>query len=59
MTNRLSTGAPSRPVAWIGCAACAWAFLFAAAHYYWAFGGTWLVGQSGVDQSRELLASDP
>lgn len=31
----------------VGYAACAWAFLFATAHYYWAFGGAWLVGKSG------------
>lgn len=55
----LSTGAPPQRAAWVGYAACAWAFVFAAAHYYWAFGGTWLVGESGVIQSRELLANEP
>jgi hypothetical protein len=44
---------------WIGYAACVWALAFAAAHYYWAFGGAWLVGEAGVRQSRELLACDP
>lgn len=57
--QQTSADVPSRWVAWIGYAACAWAFLFAAAHCYWAFGGAWLVGESGVDQSRRLLASDP
>jgi hypothetical protein len=57
--ERTSADVPSRLAARIGYAACAWAFLFAAAHYYWAFGGAYLVGESGVDQSRELLASDP
>ena len=56
---RPSADVTSRWAARIGYVACAWAFLFAAAHYYWAFGGPWLVGESGVDQSRELLASDP
>jgi hypothetical protein len=44
---------------WVGYSACAWALAFAAAHYYWAFGGAWLVGEAGVQQSRELLAQDP
>lgn len=50
---------PSRGAALTGYAACAWAFVFAAAHYYWAFGGAWLVGEEGLEQSRRLLASDP
>jgi hypothetical protein len=57
--ERPAAGVSSQRAARLGYAACAWAFLFAAAHYYWAFGGAWLVGESGADQSRELLASDP
>ena len=57
--ERPSAGVPPQWAAWIGYAACMWAFEFAAAHLYWAFGGAWLVGENGMDQSRELLASEP
>ena len=38
---------------WVGYAACAWALAFAAAHYYWAFGGAWLVEETGLQQSQD------
>lgn len=57
--ERSSAGTPPRWTVWVGYMACAWALAFAVAHYYWAFGGVWLVGRSGADHSRELLASEP
>lgn len=44
---------------WVAYAACAWALLFAAAHYYWAFGGTWLLEAAQVSESQALLARRP
>jgi hypothetical protein len=54
-----SAGAPPRRVGWLGPAACAWALLFAAMHYYWAFGGAWPAGETEVEQSARLLVREP
>jgi hypothetical protein len=37
--TKVASGAAPRRAARAGYAACAWAFLFAAAHFYWALGG--------------------
>jgi hypothetical protein len=39
MKTRVAIGTAPRRAAWVGYAACAWAFLFAIAHFYWALGG--------------------
>lgn len=49
----------SKLAVWAVYAACAWASIFAAAHYYWALGGTWLLGASQIKESVELLAQRP
>ena len=55
--------ARSRPSSWAtraGYAAFAWALLFAAAHVYWAFGGTALLGGQAPDLSAgALFAQEP
>lgn len=55
--ERASAAGPPLRAAWAGYAACAWALAFAAAHYYWAFGGAWLVGESGVERGRAVSAA--
>lgn len=40
-------------------AASAWTLTFAAAHYYWAFGGTWLRSAEKRRASYKLLAQNP
>ena len=37
--TRVAIDTAPRRAAWVGDAACAWAFLFAIAHFYWALGG--------------------
>lgn len=39
MKTRVAIGTAPRRAAWVGYAACAWVFLFAIAHFYWALGG--------------------
>ena len=46
----------ARRVAYV---ASVWALTFAAAHLYWAFGGTWLLGAAQVGEARVLLAQRP
>ena len=44
-------------VRWIGYVACSWAFLFAAAHVYWGFGGQ--IGLFGTSDTLLMFAADP
>lgn len=39
MNTKFVIGTAPRRAVWVGYAACAWAFLFAIAHFYWALGG--------------------
>lgn len=43
----------------VAYAASAWALTFAAAHYHWAFGGTWLLSAEQLTDSHELLTQRP
>jgi hypothetical protein len=54
---RAARSGPSRWERWVGYAACAWALLFAAAHVYWAVGGTALIGEGPTGGTNERLAS--
>lgn len=49
----------SRWTVWTGYAACLWAVLFAAAHLYWAGGGTFDMNAQEVAQGRIWLAQAP
>lgn len=59
MNKRVHTSSsllPSRWTVWAGYAACLWAVLFAAAHLYWAGGGTFDMNAQEVENARRLLA---
>jgi hypothetical protein len=57
--NDIESTKHSRLKLWTGYAACVWAVHFAAAHYYWTFGGIWLLDITQVKESRQLLAERP
>lgn len=44
---------------WIGYAACLWAVLFAAAHLYWAGGGTFNMNAQEIGDGRKWFAQSP
>lgn len=49
----------SRWATWIGYAACAWGMYFAAAHVYWACGGSLGLPADQVQTAGELFVKDP
>jgi hypothetical protein len=56
---RLEGRGQGRSLAWAGYAAAAWAFLFAAASFYWALGGRIGLESIGPAITEPALAGDP
>jgi hypothetical protein len=57
--ERREASGGARSLGWAGYAAAAWAFLFAAASFYWALGGPLGVETIGPGITGPALAGDP
>src|SRR5579885_3449009 len=58
-TEKAASTVESRPMAWAGYAACAWACVFAAVSFYWAAGGIAGVETNAPAITAPVLARDP